>query len=239
MKVKQRFATLMELLIAMVLVSVLLAVLLSYYAQIEVVQSEVTQARLEGFQLRYLQMRLSSVIPYTIPVTGPVNESDKSKDFYFYTNSDETVAPELVFTYDNGIDIDPRFSNHVLGRLMLDQDQQRLFLLTWPVPRCWTKEEEPPPMKREVLIDKVTDIDFQFFYPPASQETTGSSIGGESKPAADQWHSRWNMSYQDLPAVVKVRVKRNVQTGFTPAGQWIEMAFPLPNARKPIVVMFP
>ncbi|MDP1836069.1 MAG: hypothetical protein Q8K75_09120 [Chlamydiales bacterium] len=250
MRKTKRFVTLLEVVIAMALVSVLMTVLMSYYGQIAMIQGEVNSAREEGFQLRYLQARLSYVLPRIVPVRGPVGELDKRDDFYFYSQEENELSPSLVFTYDNGIDLDARFSNHVLGRLMLDEKDghQRLMLYTWPVPRCWTKDEEQPPMKKEVLVDRITDVDFQFYYPPDPAELPGIAIRGlqstpvgneQDKPAKDQWMSRWYPSYMDLPAVVKVRVKRTVQTGLTPAGQWIDMAFPLPNSRKAIAVTQP
>ncbi len=244
----KRYVTLVEVLIAMALVSVLMTVLMGYYAELEFLHAQTDRAREEGFQMRYLQTRLSYVLPRIVSVTPPVQEPEKKRDFYFFTSTEATginLLPSLVFVFDNGIDLDPYFSNNVLGRLMIEESEanQKLVLLTWPVPRCW-KKEGPPPVKLEVLIDKVTDMEYAFFYPGMPQNAPAVDIKGvqtkplahEDMPEPNQWHDMWNMAYVDLPAVIKLRIKRSVQTGLTPADQWIELAFPIPGAKKPIVM---
>lgn len=231
---RRQFFTLLEVIIAMALVSLLMTMLFSYYAQIESLQAAAAREKEEGFQLRYLQARLATLLPSTISKNG--------EDFYFYTHRGSEEMASLTFTFDNGVDLDAHFSNHVLARLFLEESQGNLLLARWPVPRCWTKEEAPP-MLREVLIDRVTGLDFAFYYPPTPSENKGVTIRGvQNSPTTkgeletNQWYSLWHSSYRDLPAIIKVRIKRSVQTGLTPAGEWIEMAFPIPNAKKPIAV---
>lgn len=239
---------LLEVVIAMALVSVLMAMLMGYYGQLELIHHEIDEAQDESFQLRYLQTRLAYVLPRIIPVKGCPAEPEKIKDFYFYTSNAESMyvrPPSLVFTFDNGIDLDPRFSNYVLARLLIEYvgSEQRLVLLMWPVPRCWRKDGLPP-MKKEILIDKIADVDFDFFLPAEPDNKAVVQIRGvgskpipeEERVETNQWHSSWNIAYQDLPAIIKIKIQRTVPTGLTPAGEWIEMAFPIPNSRKPIVI---
>ena len=153
---------------------------------------------------------------------------------------------ELVFSYDHGIDLNERFSNHVLGRLFVEETESNnyLVLATWPVPRCWTKEDESPPIRKEILIDRVEELDFEFFHPSEAPEKVRTTIAGidaqgiseETELERNQWYSNWSSSYKLLPAIIKVRIKRNVQTGITGPSDWLELAYPLPNAKAPIII---
>lgn len=231
------------------LMTILMTALMGFYAQMEYVHAQVDRAREEGFELRYIQARLSHVLPRIIAVHTSPKEKEKTDDFYFFSSQDENErlrSPNLVFTYDNGVDLDPAFSNRVLGRLFLEQEngKKQLSLATWPVPRCWRSTD--PPMKKEVLLENVTDLEFLFFFPRPPGEGMAIKLKGivspfdkESKvdPEEDIWHDQWIMNYQDLPVIVKLRLKRSVQTGLTPASEWVEFAFPIPNAKKPLVVL--
>ena len=241
----KRHVTLIEVMIAMALVSVLMTVLMGYYGQISMLHSEVEAARQESFLLRYLQARLSYVLPAILPVKSPKAEKEKANDFYFFTSEDQDggiQAPSLVFTYDNGVDIDATFSNGVLGRLALENrdGKGRLVLLTWPLPRY--KGEMPPPMKKEILIDKVTSLSFSFFNPlEADTESKTKDLPQpvqDETPKADQnvWLPSWKLAYNDLPAIIKVTVTRSIETGLIPPDQPITMAFPIPNSKKTIIM---
>jgi type II secretory pathway pseudopilin PulG len=247
--IAKRHMTLIEVIIAMTLVSVLLTALMGYYGQIEIIRYDVDRAQDEGFQLRYLQARLAYVLPRILPFKWPQKESEKSRDYFFFTTGSEGGSPQfsdLVFSYDNGIDLDEKFSNNVLGRLFVEEtdDNNYLILATWPVPRCWTKEDESPPIRKEVLIDRVEELQFAFFHPPEEPEKVrrtpsaigGPTIAGEVEIERNQWYTNWNQSFKALPAIVKVRIKRSVQTGVTPPSEWLDLVYPLPNAKAPIVV---
>ena len=246
---QRRLMTLIEVLIAMGLVSILMTALMGFYAQIEYVHTDVDRAREEGFELRYIQARLSKVLPRIIAVEPPAKEKEKAEDFYFFTSQDENGrlrSPSLVFTYDNGVDLEALFSHRVLGRIFLEQEgeNRQLSLATWPVPRCWREAE--PPMQKEVLLEHVTDLEFSFFNPRSPEDdgkvqskgVRASVFDKNAKVEAekDRWHERWGMEYQDLPAIIKLRIKRDRPTGLTPANEWVEFAFPLPNAKKMILV---
>lgn len=252
--ITQRHVTLVEVIIAMLLVSILMTVLMGYYGQIEIIHGQVELARQQSFQIRYLQARLAYVLPSIIPVKAPVKQPEKKYDFYFYTSDDQDASikgTSLVFTYDNGIDINPAFSNTVLGRLALeDQDGNgRLVLMTWPAAR-YAKGTFPPPMQKEVLIDRVTELTFEFFNPnppeppttidnqSTNQQQGTNTLAEDNTPKAplNQWVSSWVLAYKDLPAIIRVTIKRSVQTGLVAKDQPIQMAFPLPNSKKPIVI---
>lgn len=241
----KRHMTLIEVMIAMALVSILLTALMGYYAQIETIRYDVDKAQDEGFQLRYLQARLSYVLPRALPVKGSPGEPEKVRDYFFFSSS-EGLFSELVFSYDNGVDLDERFSNHVLGRLFVEEAESGnyLVLATWPVPRCWTKEGESPPIRKEILIDHIEGLDFEFFHPSEAPEGVRTNVAGidtqlmgeESELERNQWHSNWSSSYKYLPAIVKVRIKRSIQTGITKPSEWLDLAYPLPNAKAPIII---
>ena len=228
----RRCVTLIELLIAMALVSILMTALMSYYGQVSALHRQADALRDETFQWRYLQDRLSYILPRATAPPYRATKKEKKNDFYFYLSDFESsdIKPHsLVFTYDNGFVADPRFSGTVLARLYLSG--QTLRLAIWPLPRCSSPPN--PPMLQEVLLENVESVKFEFYNPP--------DVTGASKPAREvfpkptetppfEWTSFWPMTYSQLPALVKITVKRQEDP------QTKSFVFMLPNCTKPIVV---
>ena len=221
--------------------TVLLMTALSYfYQQVSWLNTETDRIQHENFQLRYLENRLSMALPRA------VGERDKKGDCLFFTSPPipsltKEGIPNLVFTFDNGIILDTSLSNHVLARLYIDP-QSRLCLATWPSPKRWEINNPLPKMTREILMENVSDLTFEFFVAPhkerknvftkgskkdAHTPTTMTTFGFEEAG----WVTDWKQEYEQLPAIVKMTLtrqinKKSVSTTF---------AFPLPNSDKIIL----
>lgn len=220
--------TLIELLISMALTTLILTTLMFFYKQISYLNTKFDEAQKESFELRFLESRLSYILPRT------AYERTVKHDFYFFTEPDyhsvfKNNSQSLIFTFDNGINHDKSFSNHVLGRLYLDRSGN-LTLGMWPSPARWSNDELPP-MKKEILMENVRSLSFQFFIP---QERIQSPVANESKnekvePAPRlSWINKWQQNYKQLPAIVRVEITRADHKKHT-------YAFPLPNVAIPIV----
>lgn len=221
-KTTKRHFTLLETLIALGITMIILSTLTFFYRQIDAINSQVEIVQKSSFRMRYVENRLAAILP------NAVSEADEKKDFFFYTTSSSISyamqgSPTLLFTYDNGVKLDKLFSNHVLGRLFLDSDGN-LCLATWPSPNRWI-EGAAPPMKKEVLLERVKELSFGFFVAPdrewqllpsgAKQQTTpptGTPPGQIGKtPSAP---AATSPSTPTAPATAAVVVKP------TPEGQW-------------------
>lgn len=228
-RINRRRITLIEVLIAMALTMMIMTTLAYFYRQIDQInqETEIQQEKLFG-QL-YLSTRLSDVIP---KIVSPSNEK---KDFYFFqTNSGNTFmkegSPNLVFTFDNGVKLDPQFSNHVLGRLFVDK-RNRLCLAVWPSPYRW-EEFHPPSIKCEVLEENIAELEFEFYIPPKRDlETVWKQAKmnvkipeGFPQSEAGEWLKEWPASYEQLPAMLKLNMKSTV------TGKPFTLTFPLPNS---------
>ena len=228
---KIHFVTLIEVIIAIGLVSILLVALLGVYHQIDSMHSEVDKTRLQNFRIRYIQTRLSLVFSNAVP------KSDR--DFYFYMSDDdqdEIRGNSLILAYDNGVDINPVFSNTVIGRLYLDRTG-RLCLSTWPPPSRW---EVTPPLKKEVLLDHVTELSFAFYVPPEREEKVIKDIKITSEeiqkePDNGEWNKEWNLIYKQLPVMVRIIIKRDIAHGLAKPGEEIVFILPLPSSDKTIL----
>jgi type II secretory pathway component PulJ len=171
--------TLLEVLIAIALVSILTSVCLGYYRQIHLLNHELENLRKESFLEKTLQYRLSKIIPaITLSKDDP----------YFYLSVDSNQYMEsnsLVFVYDRGVDIQPQFSNEVLARLYLNSKKQ-VCISYWPRPSKWKYDE--PPMITEILKDGVEALSFSFYEPK-------------------QWLNEWDQEKEKLPAMLKITFK--------------------------------
>ncbi len=229
--VRRRFTTLLEMIIAMGLVSILLTTLLGIYSQIDETHVLVDKVRQENFNLRYVQSHLAAVITEILPPSAD--------DFYFYLDPQHagTKGPSLVFTYDNGVDLDPDFASDVIGRLYVDNRGQ-LCLATWPSPQRWDKGNAP--VKKEVLLDNVSSLAFAFYVPPLFSEkvieTERIEPGKEKKdPNPGEWNTEWPMQYAQLPVMVRLQITRSVAHGSTQAGERISFVYPIKDSDKPLI----
>ena len=161
---RKHFFTLLETLIAMALTVVVLTTLTYFYRQIDQLNTQAEAIQAESFKMRYVENRFATIFPQA------VSETDKAKDFFFFTISDPggifaRGSPiSLVFTFNNGVDLNKLFSQHILGRIYLDTNG-RLCMATWPSPNRWV-EGAKIPMELEVLLENVDAMKFWFFIAP-------------------------------------------------------------------------
>lgn len=206
MKRKRRAFTLLELLIAMTLTSLILMTLSFFYRSTIMIGYDLDKIKVRQFYLRYAENRLVDVIPKILPKKG------KSNEFLFYSfdgNDSDISKPgsrNLLFSFDNGVSLDKPFSNQVVGRLFLDP-KGRLILAYWPMPSRW-ESQEPLPVKKEILLENVNSLNFEFFVPPENKEDnkapTKNTPSPESKGAWTQ--ENWLKDYEALPAMVNIHV---------------------------------
>lgn len=230
-KKRRRQITLLELMIAMGLMMIILSTLAYFYMQLEEInrESEIEQKRL--FKQLYLSTRLADILPKT---QSPKNEKN-SAYFYTTTSSDPAIlsgTTSLVFTYDNGVKLDPQFSNRVLGRLFLDKEH-RLCLAVWPSSERW-EEGHAPPMKSEVLLDDVESIDYRFYVPPKKdREKVWKQAGmtvklpeGFPETLEGGWKKEWSAAWEQLPALIEIVLSMKSENGV----KSLVLAYPLPNS---------
>jgi len=213
----KRSVTLIEVMIAMVLTSLVLFTLTFFYQQLGSISFAIDETRQADFKERFIELRLSNILPKTI--------APKKDEFPFFSfESDQISYPgcqNLIFYYDNGISIDPLFSNEVIARLMVDKDK-RLILALLPSKDKWPKDKSVP-LKMEVLLDKVTSLKFSFFVPPkpiqTQTEEQKESLPTKSGKNKDQqsenepiepignWRNEvWKPEFKALPALIKVEI---------------------------------
>lgn len=167
-----RYMTMMELLIGMALASVLMIVLTQFYSQVSYMNVVSEQKQKESFKERYVEHRLSTVLPKALEKV--------SKKVYFFTTGDlngllADNSPGLVFVFKAGASEDPLRSGNVLGLLYLDK-QNRLCLATWPEPKDWDKETTFPLARNEVLMEGVEQLQFSFYAPPNGIDIYGETV---------------------------------------------------------------
>lgn len=228
---KRHYMTLLELIIAMSLTAIILTTLMYFYQQVTWINTEMDRVQSRNFQKRFVEKRLSEVIPKAIP--------KKKKDFHFFIslNGGELFKPRttsLLFTFDNCVKLNKQMSYHVIGRLYLD-NEGNFTLATWPIPKRW-KENENPPMFKEILLENVESLSFEFFVPPDKGKTeidNGIAKLNEKIPLEirGQWVTDWKKEYRELPAIVRVKLKHNLDGEV----ESLTFAFPLPHTSRPII----
>lgn len=140
--------TLLEVLIATALTTLILSALLAAYFQAATAASDGERLRLALMPERRVEQRL-------LPLFYNAEIPDQKKKLFLST------PQTLIFSYQNGACLDPNFSGEVLSVLSLDP-KGNLSLVTFPAFKKW-KEGEMPPFRYEALLDRVESIKFDFF----------------------------------------------------------------------------
>lgn len=199
--IRKRHVTLLEVLIAMSLMSILIVSVLGFYSQFEGINQEIATQRKKAFYALYLQSRLGNVIPFASSYKIP---KSKDKEFTWFYSSTEGEQPSLIFVFDNGVDGIPLYSELVLGKLYIDP-QKRMILATWPLPKLNQIVPEPPPMRKEVLYENVQKLTFRFYQPPRRDLPEQPIALGEGPPGFDNPY--WGKDKESIPPLMKMIVE--------------------------------
>jgi len=253
---RRRFATLLEVLIALSLTTIILTTLSFFYLQIDTLNRESERVQIESFKRRFLQYRLTQIFPQTLTFKG----RNEDISFFFSSTFSEGLflqgTESLVFAYDNCVNLDTTFAAEVLARLYVDLEG-RFCLGIWPAPKRWA-ENELPPMKKEILFEGVEMLKFQFFIPPnkgdlkfleKSSDKKTEKVPPKNPPAKEpppqaiseeppegvepspegSWVDVWQKEYNQSPAIVRIIL--------TPSNSEHPLiyVFPLPNCQRPII----
>jgi hypothetical protein len=198
MKIQRKHhMTLLEVLVSMSLLVVLLGLVFGFFLELNKINNVMEKEQAHSFRQRYVEMRLAHLFSNVISHT---DNTDK-KYSYFFTNPPKGEASKsnsLVLSYWNGVRLDPSFSGNVIGRLYIDSKNQ-LCLAVWPL----YSKDPVSEMHKEVLMENVEGMRFQFFaYPPINNQTLDS----ENKPQRG-WQEEWQLAYKQPPVIVRIYLK--------------------------------
>lgn len=175
------------MIICLGLFTLLLSTLFYWYHSLNQQKGVINSLRGPLLEERYAHQRLKLLFSkIEIPIcTAP---SDKS----------------LVFIFDRGPYPASDLAGQILARLYYDAEREALCLGVWPHP----KSEKREPSQTCVLLDKLQDCSFEFYYPPNPfRKPVNPEEVGSSKPK-EGWQFEWKDSYQCLPALIKVILTR-------------------------------
>lgn len=225
-KIRKLSVTLIEVLIAMTLTLMLLGFLSHLYLQVSLMGKETEKLQKEEFKQNLVEKRLSNLFSKIIP------SSNMNPDYFFYTSEPFQLGGKqnLVFTYDAGVDLNQDLSNHILGRLYLDSDQ--LILSSWSSPNKWEFNPKPV-MKKEVLLDHVNEMHFEFYVPPNRDRSHFvKQVKNDEKLEENVWLKSWKQSYHELPAIVRIYLKRKIN------GEEIQEVFAFQLPKSKLYIMY-
>lgn len=245
-RIIKRPVTLLEVLISLALTVIILTTLTFFYRQVGIIGVEVDHVIADNFRMRYVETRLARIFPKIVAA------NDKKKDFVFFSVGDEGVtkpgSESLIFTFDNAISLDKDVSNHALGRIYLDNDGN-LMLAYWPSPKRW-ENGTLPEMKKEVLMEGVENVRFEFYIPPeksakpvnepnpptktptkTQEKEKPDAVDNKPKPEprGDWRRQSWLKEYESLPAMIRMIVTM-------PKDQKaMVFAFPIANGKDHVI----
>ncbi len=191
MAIKKPFL-LFEVLIALSLMATMICLLFSFMVQSSRVEKKMEKARIHILERQHLQIRMQDILTSLAP-----NASRPS----IYTKPFDSEKTSLIVHFDNGIDPDPLFSGHVIGRIYIDENQD-FCLVYWP-----SGIEKSTSWRKEILFSNVSDFSMQFLKPLESKQAT--------------WAAIWPKEGRQLPSIIRLILKQKESS--------IPFAFRLPS----------
>jgi hypothetical protein len=139
------------------------------------------------------------------------NQSSPEETFFYLINK------QLAFTYNNGVDVDPRFSSRVEAEVFLNNNNDFVLKIR-PLRSKWHQETI---FREIVLIKDVLEVSYEFYYPNPnnSLEVEAEEIKKEGPPYG--YSIRWDKEYKLLPHSLKLDVIKKIQD------KTISLTFPL------------
>lgn len=191
MRIKRRFLTLLELMIALALSASLISSGLFFYRYVATLNNDLLIKEKKAFDERLILLRLAKLFQ-SVEI-----QSNKS---LFFTKGESmlTQGQGLVLRVKNPPFDIPTFADSVIQFLFVDKEK-KLTLATWNFNRLHSKDL-PHEMHLEVLMEGVEKIEFQFLV----QEEQSSYP--ELKSGA--WIKEWLIGYESLPIAVKITLFR-------------------------------
>jgi type II secretory pathway component PulJ len=177
-KRRGRPLTLLEVMVALTLTTILLSALFGTYRHLASAGSSLHVSKGHFFQRQLVDLRLRALF----------SEIQNSSSLYT-TSHLQSKGDALVFQFDNGVDPHPDFCHLVKGMLYLDSKKNELSLLTWPSSEKETSLLNPSSARKEVLCSAATSFTFQFF---------------DSKE--EEWCGSWKKEKKELPSMIKLEI---------------------------------
>lgn len=231
---KKNYFTLIETLIALFLTSMIITLIFSFFKEISLFNQQTEKKQQESFHYRYVDSRLNEIFQRLNPTQSLIEK----KYFYFYLDTavkNYSKLPSLVFTFNNGVKLDPDYSGYVLARLYLNDVTQQLCLVTWPLNKNISPNEK---MIKEVLMNQVTSLEFKFYSAPAikqnSRDIVVNSVGPKKEvPLKNKWyHQEWPATFEKIPSLIKIVLK--IEKDEKGEEEEFMLSFVLPSKLDPI-----
>ena len=185
--VTRRGFSLLELMIALILMSMLLSSLFYLLSKTVTLNQAINEQQDNAFKQVIAQKKLEYVFDHL------QTSNDYQSLFYLQEISHASKGQTscLNFTYDNGIDPFSIFSNTVYGQMFLNEAHQ-LILRTWPLPA--TFKERCIPMREQILFQDVARADFAFYK-------------WNDKEGHGAWIDFWEKEHKEWPHLIRLHIE--------------------------------
>lgn len=122
--------------------------------------------------------------------------TSEEETFFFLKNN------QLFFTYNNGVDIDPKFSSKVEGSLFLNEKNQFILQIK-PFKKRWGNTDA---LREIILIRDVTCIEYEFYKQNLKEPLEIDPEEVKKLNMALGFNKNWDQEFNQLPHSFKIEV---------------------------------
>jgi len=201
--IKKHAFSLLEVIIAALLFSMLAVVLFSTLRNIVVSNTYLVKLNKREEEVQFAFCRLSKMFFSTC------KENKKKKDtkpiFYTLDTNKDGKPTSLVFAMNNQTDMDERLSGSII--VQIAKEGSNLYVYYWPMPR--KNEEDPTCLKKELLLSGIQEMSFSFFYTKEKMRNQTNKITEKiekDEPDDSKWQTYWPFEFRALPNLVCLHI---------------------------------
>jgi hypothetical protein len=187
----------MEVLIGLTLFAMLMSVMFLIFWRCSKVTEIITKERHLYEKLVVVQSRLQNVLSKSI-----FNKNIKALSSYFYIEEAKgSLGKSLIFKFENDIELTNDFLL-LLGAKIYVDEQKQLCLALWQHEE--PLKEVPQNVRKEVLLDGISNLDIEFFAPPLLATNSKAQKNEEMPLDRCTWLSTWPQEATLRPALIKL-----------------------------------
>jgi type II secretory pathway component PulJ len=185
--------TLLEIVIALFLISIIMTYLFGFFTKVLKIETDIEKKKEQIFERNNLHIKLNYIFSH-------VAQKGMSKLNSLYNEENEKKVVYIKF--NNETDPDPKFSGYIKAKISLDKNNNLLL-------QTFSKDKNE--YREEILFKNVKNIKYQFLANGNEnlQKHTMQKVSNNI-----YWYNFWPKNANLLPSAIKIIINKKIEFAF-------------------------